>query len=167
MDRPTFVYVTYIRSAPEQLWQALTDGELTRRYWFGRRVRSDWRVGSRVAFFAADGRLTDSGQVFECERPRRLSYSWTVEFIEELRREPPSRVTFELEGMTDVVKLTLTHGQFGASESALKGVSNGWPIILSSLKSMLETGEPLGVTSAEAAKRAEEEAIARMREHAA
>ena len=167
MDRPIFVYVTYIRSTPEQLWQTLTDGELTRRYWFGRRVQSDWRVGSRVAFFADNDRLSDSGQVFECDRPRRLAYSWTVEFIEELRHEPPSRVTFELERMADVVKLTLTHDQFGVSSSVLKGVSDGWPIILSSLKSMLETGEPLAVTSAEAAKRAEQEAIARMRHHAA
>jgi uncharacterized protein YndB with AHSA1/START domain len=167
MDGPSFVYVTYIRSTPEQLWLALTDGELTPRYWFGRRVQSDWRAGSRVAFFADDGRLTDSGQVFECERPRRLSYSWTVEFIEELRHEPPSRVTFELERMGDVVKLVLTHEQFGASSGVRKGGSDGWPIILSSLKSMLETGDPLAVTSAEAAKRAEQEAIARMHEHAA
>jgi len=167
MDEPTFVYVTYIRSTPEQLWQALTDGELTSRYWFGRRVQSDWRVGSRVVFFADDERLTDSGQVFECERPCRLSYSWTVEFIEELRREPPSRVTFELKRVADVVKLTLTHAQSGAGSSSLKGVGEGWSIILSSLKSMLETGEPLAITSAEAAKRAEQEAIARMRDHAA
>jgi len=167
MDNPTFVYLTYIRSAPDQLWQALTDGKLTRRYWFGRRVQSDWRAGSRIAFFADGNRLTDSGQVFECDRPRRLSYSWTVEFIEELRREPPSRVTFELERMGDVVKLVLTHDQSGAAASARKGGSDGWPIILSSLKSMLETGDPLAVTSAEAAKRAEQEAIARMHNHAA
>jgi uncharacterized protein YndB with AHSA1/START domain len=166
MDKPEFVYVTYIKTTPEQLWQALTDGEFTRRYWFGRRVKSDWRVGSRVEFWADDGKLSDSGEILEANRPRRLSYTWTVEFIEELRREPPSRVTFELEPLGDVVKLTVTHDQFGPGSAVLKGVSNGWPIILASLKSLLETGMPLAVTSAEAAKRAEQEAAARMRSQA-
>jgi uncharacterized protein YndB with AHSA1/START domain len=163
MDKPKFVYVTYIRTTPQKLWQALTDGEFTRRYWYGRRVESDWRVGSRVAFWADDGRLSDSGEILEADPPRRLSYSWTVKFIEELRREPPSRVTFELEPMGDVVKLITTHDQFEPGSAVLKGVSDGWPSILASLKSLLETGEPLAMTSAAAARAAEEAAVTRMR----
>lgn len=142
MSKPSFVYVTYIRTSPEKLWRALTDGEFTQRYWSGRRVESDWKVGARVTFWH-DGKASDSGEVLECEPPRRLSYSFHVEFVEELRSEPPSRVTFEIEKLGAQVKLTLTHDGFEPGSKVLAGISTGWPAILSSLKSLLETGRPI------------------------
>lgn len=145
MTKPSFVYVTYIRTTPEKLWRALTDGEFTQRYWFGRRVESDWTVGARVTFWH-DGKLSDSGEVLECEPPRRLSYSFHVEFVEELRRDLPSRVTFELEKLGAQVKLTLTHDEFEPGSKVLAGVSTGWPVILSSLKSLLEAGHTIDLT---------------------
>ena len=86
MTKPNFVYVTYIRTSPEKLWQALTDGASTRQYWAGRRVESDWTVGAPVTFWF-DGKVSDSGKVLECDPPRRLSYSFHVEFVEALRSE--------------------------------------------------------------------------------
>ena len=96
MSELKFVYVTYIATTPEKLWQALTDGAFTRQYWFGTAVESDWTPGSRVTF-RSDGEAHDSGEVLDCVPYRRLSYSWQVEFHEVFRREKPSRVTFELE----------------------------------------------------------------------
>ena len=90
MTKPSFVYATYIRTSPEKLWQALTDGTWTRQYWAGRRVESDWTVGAPVTFWF-DGKVSDSGKVLECDPPRRLSYSFHVEFAEALRGEPPPR----------------------------------------------------------------------------
>jgi uncharacterized protein YndB with AHSA1/START domain len=142
MTKPNFVYVTYIQTTPEQLWQALTDGTFTQRYWFGRRIESDWKVGGRVTLWHED-KVSDSGEVLECDPPRRLSYSFHVEFVEEPRAEPPSRVTFEIEKLGAQVKLTLTHDRFEPGSKVLAGVATGWPVILSSLKSLLETGQPL------------------------
>jgi uncharacterized protein YndB with AHSA1/START domain len=136
-DGPTFVYVNYIRTTPETLWRALTDGAFTRQYWFATRVESDWRPGSRVTFWRNDA-ISDSGEVLECTPHRRLSYTWRVEFDEVLRREKPSRVTFELEPMGSVVKLTLTHDQIEPGSKVYEGISSGWPTILASLKSLLE-----------------------------
>ena len=96
MSEPKFVYVTYIATTPEKLWQALTDGTFTRQFWFGTSVESDWSRGSRV-IFRSGGEVHDTGEVLDYVPYRRLSYSWQVEFHEVFRREKPSRVTFELE----------------------------------------------------------------------
>jgi uncharacterized protein YndB with AHSA1/START domain len=146
MSKPDFVYVTYIRTTPEKLWQALTDGEFTQRYWFGRRIESDWKVGGRVTLWH-EGKVSDSGKVLECDPPRRLCYSFHVEFVEGLRAEPPSRVTFELEKLGEQVKLTLTHDRFEPGSKVLEKVATGWPRILSSLKSLLETGQAIDPTT--------------------
>jgi uncharacterized protein YndB with AHSA1/START domain len=146
MTKPSFVYVTYIRTTPEKLWQALTDGAFTQRYWFGRRIESNWTVGARVSLWH-EGKLSDSGEVLEFDPPRRLSYSFRVEFVEELRAEPPSRVTFELEKLDAHVKLTLTHDRFEPGSKVLEKVATGWPRILSSLKSLLETGQAIDPTT--------------------
>jgi len=159
--KPGFVYVTYIAATPEQVWQALTDGAMTRQFWYGRRVESDWKVGSPVTFwYEADGAeaVSDTGIVLESHPPRRLSYTFHVEFIDELRDAHPSRVTFEIEEKGGDVKLTLTHDEFESGSKVLEGVSQGWPIILCSLKSFVETGRPLASSSLEAASAAAEEA---------
>jgi len=158
MEKPEIVYVTYIAATPERVWEALTSAEFTSRYWIGRRVESDWRVGSPIRYMADDGRLSDSGYILECDPPRKLSFTWRVEFVEELRREGHSRVTFTLEPMDGAVKLTMVHDRLKPGSKVLEGASGGWIMILSSLKSMLETGKPLPMTSAAAAKAAEEAA---------
>ena len=156
---PTFVYVTYIATTPEILWQALTDGAFTRQYWFGTRIESEWRPGARVTFWRDDA-VSDSGEVLEYAPHRRLSYTWHVEFHEEFRRERPSRVTFELETVGAAVKLTITHDDFDPGSKVCQAISGGWPKVLASLKSFLETGRALAMTSLEAAKPAQQEAIA-------
>ena len=138
-----FVYVTFIRTSPEKLWDALTKPEFTRKYWFGSTQDSTWEPGSSWQLKAPDGRLTDSGKVLEIDKPRRLVLSWQHQMMPDMKAEGESRATYELEPQGDVVKLTVTH-EIGKKDSKLiKGVSGGWPIILASLKSLLETGESI------------------------
>lgn len=147
MSKPQFVYVTYIETTPEKLWQALTSSEFTRKYWFGAEVRSDWKVGAPFAL-SLDDEVTDSGEILEADPPRRLSYSFKHHKYEELRHEPISRVVFTLEPFGPVVRLTVLHDGFIEGGKYLGAVSNGWPAILSQLKSLLETGKPLNITRA-------------------
>lgn len=147
MPKPQFVYVTYIETTPEKLWDALTSSEFTRRYWFDAEVQSDWKVGSSFALLM-DGKPTDVGKVLEAERPRRLAYTFKHLLREELRNEPESKVTFTLEPHGKVVKLTLVHEGFVEGSKYLDAISKGWPAILSNLKSMLERGEPLTIPRA-------------------
>ncbi len=143
MGKPEFVYVTYIATTPEKLWAALTRGEFTKKYWYGRRIESDWTAGSPVSFFDGDSdTLTDSGVVLECDPPRRLVYSFRVEFDTEARKQGHSRVSFSLEPHDGMVKLTLVHDGL-PDEQAAKDFREGWAPILSSLKTMLESGKPL------------------------
>jgi uncharacterized protein YndB with AHSA1/START domain len=163
-EKPSFVYVTYIAATPEKVWQALTDGALTRQYWYGRRVESDWKVGSPVTYwYEAEGgeAVSDRGIVLESKPPRHLSYTWHVEFVDELRDEHPSRVTFEIEPAGEAVKLTLVHDEFEPGSEVLEGVRSGWPAILASLKTLLETGQPLSNSPAAAVAAAEGEATKR------
>jgi uncharacterized protein YndB with AHSA1/START domain len=141
-----FVYVTYIKTTPEKLWRALTDPEFTRQYWFGVSSESEWKTGASWKLMIPDGRVGDAGEVLEVHPPRRLVISWRNEFIPELRAEGFSRATFELEQQDDAVKLTVTHEMDHPDSELIKGVSSGWPPILSSLKSLLETGQSLEFT---------------------
>ena len=144
MPRPEFVYVTYIETTPEKLWEALTSSDFTRRYWWDTHVVSDWKVGSPFSL-VLNGTTTDIGEVLEADRPRRLAYTFQHITNEEARHERPSRVTFVLEPFGKLVKLTLTHEGFAPDSVVLDGISKGWPAIMSSLKSMLETGTALAV----------------------
>ncbi|MEH2512102.1 uncharacterized protein YndB with AHSA1/START domain [Nitrobacteraceae bacterium AZCC 1564] len=144
MSKPEFVYVTFIETTVEKLWDALTSSEFSRRYWFGTEVVSDWTVGSSFAL-VMDGKTTDVGEILEAEKPRRLSYTFRHMLNEAARKERPSRVTFVLEPYGKLVKLTLTHEDFAPESVILDGISKGWPAILSSLKSMLETGQALEI----------------------
>lgn len=147
MSKPQFVYVTYIETTPTRLWQALTSSEFTQAYWFGAEVRSDWKVGSAFAL-TLDGEITDSGEILEADPPRRLSYSFKHQKYEVLRKEPISRVTFTLEPFGTLVRLTVLHDGFIEGGKYLGAVSNGWPAILSGLKSLLETGKVLTIPRA-------------------
>jgi uncharacterized protein YndB with AHSA1/START domain/DNA-binding transcriptional ArsR family regulator len=156
MDKPEFVYTTYIRTTPERLWRALTEPEFTRRYW-GTEFESDWKPGSPLVWVYKGVRIADPEQVvLEAEPFRRLSYTWhtlTPEFAEvagideELRAtlaaEPRSRATFEIEDLGQLVKLTVVHGGFEPGSTLVTMIGQGWPRLLSDLKTFMETGEPL------------------------
>lgn len=138
-----FVYVTYIRTTPEKLWNALMDPEFTRQYWAGTHQVSDWKVGADWAIMIPDGRVGDSGKILEFDPPRRLSMTWRNEFIPDLKAEGYSICTFDLEPAGSTVKLTVTHSMDKPDSKLIAGVSSGWPQLLASLKSLLETGESI------------------------
>jgi uncharacterized protein YndB with AHSA1/START domain len=145
MPKPEFIYVTYIETTPERLWHALTDGNFTERYWFGARLKSDWKVGSSFEMVRSNGTVSDAGKVVECDPPRRLAYTFVNVSSEKYRSDLPALATFVLEPYGKLVKLTLTHAGFAEGSKFLDGISKGWPAILSSLKSILETGQPLDI----------------------
>ncbi len=146
MAESRFVYVTFIRTTPEKLWRALTEPEFTRQYWVGTVQECEWKVGSPWRIMIPDGRIADSGEVLEIEPGRRLVLSWRNQFIPEMQAAGDSRMTYELEPQGDSVKLTVIHESDKPGSKLIEGVSNGWPKILASLKSLLETGEPLEAT---------------------
>ena len=142
MSKPEFVYVTYIETTPEKLWEALTDGDFTERYWFGMRLRSEWKAGSTFEMVRTDGTVSDAGKVVESDPPRRLAYTF-INLSDKYKGEPTALATFVIEPHGKLVKLTLTHEGFAEGGQFLAGISNGWPVILSGLKSLLETGKAL------------------------
>jgi uncharacterized protein YndB with AHSA1/START domain len=146
MAESKFRYVTYIRTTADALWDALIDPASTRQYWSETVQESDWTVGSDWRNMIPDGRVGDSGKVLAFDKPDKLSVSWRNEFITELRDEGHSQLTYELETMGDMVKLTTTHTMPIANSKLIAAVSEGWPMILASLKSLLETGESLEAT---------------------
>ena len=143
MGKPEFVYTTYIETTVEKLWRALTDGDFTERYWFGHRVTSDWKAGSPYRF-AKQGTPTIEGKVLISDPPRRLAYSWDS-CSPEAKRERTSRVTFDLEPRGEVVKLTVTHDELDEGGVTLRNISLGWPMVMASLKSLLESGRVLDI----------------------
>jgi uncharacterized protein YndB with AHSA1/START domain/DNA-binding transcriptional ArsR family regulator len=140
-DRPTYVYVTYIESSPERVWDALTDADLTAEFW-GHSNVSDWRPGSAWEHRRVDGSgIADVvGTVLESQRPRRLAM--TFDAPGEVPAQGPSRVTFDIEPYHEIVRLTVTHENL-ADDGALEAISAGWPAVFANLKSLLETGHVL------------------------
>ena len=141
-----FVYVIYIRTTQEKLWDALTKPEFTRKYWCNTHQECDWQKGSSWKIIIPDGTVADSGKVEEVDKPNRLVLSWRNEFRPELKEEGYSRCTYVLQPEGDSVKLSITHEIARDGSKLIDGVSNGWPKILASLKSLLETGESLEST---------------------
>jgi uncharacterized protein YndB with AHSA1/START domain len=143
MDKPQFVYVTYIATTPEKLWNALLDSEMTSKYWQHDNV-SDWKPGSRWEHRRNDetGAVDLVGKVLESSPPRRLVLTWAYP-ADEAREEKHTRVTFDIEPVRGVVRLTVTHDTFAPGSDMLEPITMGWPKVLSSLKSLLETGQPL------------------------
>jgi uncharacterized protein YndB with AHSA1/START domain len=146
MASSRFVYVTYIRTTPEKLWQALLDPEFTRQFWCETWQESEWKRGASWRILKPDGGVADSGEVVEIEPHRRLVLKWRNEFKPELRAEGYSRMTYEIEKQQESVKLTIIHEIDKPDSKLIQAVSNGWPMILASLKSLLETGEALEET---------------------
>ena len=143
MTESRFVYVTYIRTTPDRLWQALINPEFTCRYWCETWQECEWKVGAARRIMIPDGRVGDSGEVLEIDPPRRLVLSWRNEFQPDLHDEGYSRMTYELEPVGDSVKLTVIHEMDRPGSKLIEAVSGGWPHIFASLKSLLETGESL------------------------
>jgi uncharacterized protein YndB with AHSA1/START domain len=141
-----FVYVTYIRTTAEKLWEALTEPEFTRQYWYGTHHESEWAPGSAWKIVFPDGKIADAGEVLEADWPHRLVLKWQHQIMPELKAEGYSCATYELEPMGDTVKLTVTHEMSMHDSKFIAEVSTGWPTILSSLKSLLETGTALEKT---------------------
>jgi uncharacterized protein YndB with AHSA1/START domain len=143
MDKPQFVYVTYIATTPEKLWNALLESDMTAKYWQHDNV-SDWKPGSRWEHRRRDktGTVDLVGKVVESSPPRRLVLTWGYP-ADEAHEEKHSRVTFEIEPVRSVVRLTVTHDTFASGSDMLEKISIGWPKVLSSLKSLLEGGKPL------------------------
>jgi uncharacterized protein YndB with AHSA1/START domain len=147
MPKSEFVYVTYVHTTPQKLWDALTKPEFTRKFWFGTVQECEWKPGASWKLKTPDGRIGDDGEVIESDPPRKLVVTWQNHLFAELTAEGFSRMTYELEPTGSVVKLTLTHTIDKLESKLIKAVSGGWPYILASLKSLLETGEPLEGTS--------------------
>jgi uncharacterized protein YndB with AHSA1/START domain len=145
MHQPTFSYVIYINSTPKKLWEALTCGEITKKYWFGRRVESEWRAGAPITYWLDEGHGLDvSGKILSIAPYTNLTFTWHVEADAHASRERPSRVTIELENVGHMTKLTVTQDNFDAGSRVFHGISRAWPLLLSSLKSLLEREEIAG-----------------------
>ncbi len=144
MTKTTFAYVTYIRTTPERLWDALTTPDFIGQYWFGATAESDWKAGSPWTLKMADGSLADAGEILEAVPGRRLVIKWRNEWKPEFKAEGFALCTMEIEPVADVdvpaVKLSVTHSIDRADSGFIGAVSSGWPRILSNLKSLLETG---------------------------
>jgi uncharacterized protein YndB with AHSA1/START domain len=134
-----FVYTTYISSTPQKVWDAITTPEFARQYW-GHANVSDWKQGSKWNMVNAEGGVQMTGEVLESRAPSRLVLSWvSPENVANLSEH--SRVTFEIDAIGDVVRLNVVHDQLNAGSEMAKGISKGWPLVLSGLKSFLETGK--------------------------
>ncbi|HYM65712.1 MAG TPA: SRPBCC domain-containing protein [Patescibacteria group bacterium] len=143
-SRPAQIYTVYIRAPREKVWDAITRPEFTRQYFFGSEPASTWETGDPLVWTEAEtGRLLVDGSVVECDRPRRLVHTWQVRYNDALAAEAPSRVTWELEETGGVTKLTAVHDEFPSGSKVYDNVAGGWPLILSGLKTLVETGAPL------------------------
>ena len=142
--KPAIVYTIYIASTPEKVWQALTSAEFSRKYFFGNSVEIDLKVGGAYIVRTPDGALHISGEVMECDPPKKLAFTFNVNWPELIEKLGPTLVTYEIEQAGDAVRLTMLQSQDRPlSDDILSGERTGWPAILSSLKSLLETGEAL------------------------
>src|ERR1700751_1608080 len=142
--KPTLVYTIYIASTPEKVWQALTGAEFSRQYFFGNSVEIDLKIGGAFMVRTPDGALHISGEVIECEPEKRLTVTFNVNWPALLEKLGPTLVTYDIEPAGDAVRLTLTEAHDRPiRDDILSGGRQGWPAILSTPKSLLETGEDL------------------------
>jgi uncharacterized protein YndB with AHSA1/START domain len=147
--KPAIVYTIYIASTPEKVWQALTSAEFSRQYFFGNAVEVDLRVGGAFIVRTPDGALHISGEVIECDPPKKLTVTFNVNWPQLIEKLGPTLVTYEIEQAGEAVKLTLLQSHDRPlSDDILSGGRQGWPAILSSLKSVLETGQAMTIKMA-------------------
>lgn len=147
--KPLTVYTIYIAAKPERVWEALTSADFSRKYFFGNSVEVDLRVGGAYILRTPDGQVHISGEVIECELHRKLTVTFNVNWPALIEKLGPTLVTYEIEPAGEAVRLTMTESHDRPlDDDVLSGGRQGWPAILSSLKSLLETGEPLVVKMA-------------------
>ncbi len=142
-SRPKHVYEIYIRTTPDKLWDAITNGDQTKQYFYGTRVKSEWKIGAQVEHIDEKGEALLEGKVVEIDAPKRLVTTFSARFAK--NNDRPSRVTWLIEQLGETCKLTLTHDDFESETATYKSVGTGWNPILSGLKTLLETGKPLNV----------------------
>ena len=151
--KPATVYTIYIASTPEQVWEALTSAEFSRQYFFGNSVEIEQKVGGSYVVRQGDGALHISGEVVEYDPPRRLAFTFNVNWPALIEKLGQTLVSYEIEPAGDAGRLTMTESHDRPmSDDILSGGRQGWPAILSSLKSLLETGKPLLVQMAPPAR---------------
>jgi uncharacterized protein YndB with AHSA1/START domain len=154
MEKIEFVYATFIRTTPEKLWEALTNGDFSEKYWMGFRIELELKAGGSVRILPPKGQPEKygdhPGKVLVCEPCRKLTYTFGTKDTPEVakKRVSPSRVTYELTPMGAQVKLRVIHENLLPEDiekdpSTFRGINNGWPAVMSSLKSLLETGEAI------------------------
>lgn len=143
MSEQKFVYVTYIAAPPEKVFQALTDPRFTKRYWVSKEILSDWKVGSPLFLRHPDGRQVEHGKILAVDPPRMLSYTFEPRPPQIERPERASRVLFEIDRQGETVRLTVTHDDFPADSIVFPIITRGWPVILSGLKTLLESDREL------------------------
>jgi uncharacterized protein YndB with AHSA1/START domain/predicted transcriptional regulator len=141
--KPSHLFQTYIRTTPELLWRAITTPEETKRYFFGSSVQSDWKAGSPISYVGDTGAHDLDGRILEIDPPRKLVVTFEMTHNPEASKDRPSRVTWEIEQQGALCLLTVLHDDFDGQTATWRAVRGGWPYILSNLKTVLETGEPL------------------------
>lgn len=146
MATDRFVYVTYIRAPQQKVWDYLTTPEFQKQYFFGATQTSRWEKGSSWEMTKPDGLVTDSGEILEVDPQRRAVIKWRSDWSPEIQAEGYGRCTYELEVAGETTKLTIIHEMDVSDSKLVKAVGGGWPKILSGLKTLLETGEPLSPT---------------------
>jgi uncharacterized protein YndB with AHSA1/START domain len=144
--KPMTVYTIYIASTPEKVWEALTSAEFSRKYFSGLAVDAELKVGGAFVVRAPDGSVHIDGEVIECIAPRKLTVTWNVNWQNLVEKLGLTLVTYDIEPAGDAARLTMTEAHDRPiSDDILSGGRAGWPAILSSLKSLLETGSPLAI----------------------
>jgi uncharacterized protein YndB with AHSA1/START domain len=142
-ERTKFTYTSYIAAPPEKVWEALTSAALTEQYWAGRNIVSNWKPGASVQMLKSDGSVDWEGEIITVTPRRLLAYTFLAPRFEAGPPGKPTRVTVELAQQETSVRLTLTHEGFQPDNHSFEGISEGWPAILSSLKSLVETGKAI------------------------
>jgi uncharacterized protein YndB with AHSA1/START domain len=144
--KPKTVYVTYIAATPQKVWQALTASEFTRQYFWERSIEIEPKRGGAFTLRLPDGRVNVRGKVIDYDPPRKLTVTWRVEWPQEFGKLPECLVSYEIASAGDAVRLSMTESHsWDVPEAILSGGRIGWPAVLSSLKSLLETGKPLAI----------------------
>jgi uncharacterized protein YndB with AHSA1/START domain len=152
MNAPMHVYEIYIRATPERIWQALTDSELVKQYYFGSVIESDFKPGSPIVYRQGEGGRVDiEGEVIEAEPPRRLVHTFAGRWDADVN-DPPTRVAWEITPMGESCRLSVTHDGFTEENATFAQTKGGWPMILSGLKTLVETGSKLEITTPETAE---------------
>jgi uncharacterized protein YndB with AHSA1/START domain len=143
-EQRQYQYEVYIGATPENVWRGLTDGDFTQQYVYGTRIQAQFKKGSAYAFVGDGNFKVVDGEILDIQPNKRLVLTWQAHWDEAVSKDPPSRVTYELSGVgSNMTKLRLVHDQFEGETATYKGSVEGWPLMLSSLKTLLETGKTL------------------------